>query len=113
MKNTLTTSQAAHLLLQDDNASWSYNGAHALIEFIEEIDDSCDTETELDIVALRCEFTEYDSIKDCMSNYNVSWESELDLEGMDEEEIEEAQLEWLNERTMVIQFEGGIIIQNF
>ena len=111
MKNTLTTSQAAHILLQDDNASWSYNGAHALIEFIEEIDDSCDTETELDIVALRCEFEEHFDVHNAIMNYD--WQNDIEIDGVDDDEIEEAKLDWLNDRTIVIQFEGGIIIQSF
>ena len=39
MKTTLTTSQAADILLNDKNAGWSYRGARALAEYLEEMEE--------------------------------------------------------------------------
>ena len=58
MKNTLNTSEAASLLMADDNAAWSMAGAFALVEYLEQVEEDCDTEIEFDRVALRCEYSE-------------------------------------------------------
>lgn len=107
MKTTLTTSQAAHELLEDEYAGWSYNGAFALVEFLDELGEDCDTEYELDTVALRCEFSEWSDAINCVGNYS------FEPEGDDEEEKEESALNWLRDQTLVIEFNGGIIIQDF
>ena len=46
------------------NNQFSYEGLKALFEYLEEYEDSCETELELDVIALCCDFTEYDSFKD-------------------------------------------------
>lgn len=60
MKYTLTTNEAVRLLLEDDNANWSREGATALVEYIDEID----PDTEFCRVAIRCDFSEYKSAMD-------------------------------------------------
>jgi len=112
MKQTLTTEQAADILLQDDNAAWTYKGARALIEHLEQMEEETGQEIEMDRIALRCEFTEYASALEAANNYTTP--EELDVEELDdEEEIEEKALEYLQYNTMVIEFKGGVIIQDF
>lgn len=106
MKQTLTTSQAAHLLLQDNNAKWSRAGAHALIEHLEEYETFCGAEIEFDRVAIRCEWHEYESVFDAAEDYGWEWDKE------DEDAAEKA-LAWLEYRTQVVEFDGGVIVQNF
>ena len=108
MKKTLSTNEAARELLNDDNAAWSYNGAMALCEYLEDFDEGIGQETEFDRVAIRCEFSEYESAIECAVNYD--WERDLDD---DEDDQEEAALDYLREHTSVIEFEGGIIIQDW
>jgi len=104
MKNTLSTSEAANMLVADDNADWSYEGARRLIEYIEEIESETGVEIDFDRVALRCEFTEYSSIDDAMSQYVTNEE----LVGIDDPE------EWLSERTTVLMLKSdGVVIQDF
>jgi hypothetical protein len=91
------------------NDDFTYDGKKALFELIEELDEQCETETELDIIALCCEFSEYDSAMDCIGNCGYGFTPEDD----DVDDLEEEALEWLFERTMVIQFDNGIIIQDF
>jgi|LGOV01.1.fsa_nt_gb hypothetical protein len=96
------------------NDSFTYDGKKALFEFIEDLDEQCGMETELDIIALCCEFSEYDNAIDCISTCGYGFTSDLEYEEEEEEEEEEREsLEWLSEHTMVIQFNGGIIIQDF
>lgn len=48
---------------------FSYDGLGALYDWIEQLDDDCGTETELDVIALCCEFTEYENIAEFHDNY--------------------------------------------
>ena len=68
MKHTLTHYEIANALLQDENASWTYRGAHALADALEEYEESTGEELELDIVAIRCEWYE-DTAEELISNY--------------------------------------------
>ncbi|MBW2648414.1 MAG: hypothetical protein JRC53_01130 [Deltaproteobacteria bacterium] len=108
MKETLSTSQAANMLVQDENAGWSYNGATALIEYLEQMEEECGMEIEFDRVAIRCEYSEYKTAIECAENYD--FESDEDD---DEDDQEESALRYLHDNTSVIEFEGGIIIQDW
>ena len=108
MKMTMGTTEAADRLLADDNAAWSYEGARALVEYLEEIEKDTGEEIEFDRVALRCEFSEYDSAKAAAAQYDYTPDEEDD-----EDEQEAAALGWLNDRTQVIAFNWGVIIQYF
>lgn len=50
--------------------NFSYEGLETLYNWIGEFDDSCKTETELDVIALCCEFTEYEGLDEFQQNYN-------------------------------------------
>ena len=108
MKQTLTTSQAAHLLMQDENARWTYAGAYALIEHLEEYEAGCGVELDFDEVAIRCDWHEYASIFEAAEDYGWEWEG---AEDADEDEKEVSALDWLMERTQVVKFDGGVIVQ--
>ena len=120
MKTTLTTSQAAHILIDDKNANWSYSGAYALVEYLEELEDSTGEEMEFCHVAIRCDWAEYSSALEVAREYGFDWTPELydsddnerDADEV-EEELEKESLEWLESRTNVIEFDGGIIVSSF
>ena len=80
----------------DRNENFSYKGKRALFDWIEDLDEDCGTETELDVIALCCEFTEYEDLEEIQGNYT-------DIETIDQ----------LRDNTLVIEFDGGIIIQNY
>ena len=77
--------------------NFSYEGKRALYDYLEEYEDSTDEQVEFDPVALCCEYTEYDSLGDILSNYqNIN------------------DLQDLEDHTQVIKVEGkGYIIQDF
>ena len=108
MKQRLSTNEAADLLVADINADWSYEGAFALVEYLENLEDDTGEEIEFDRVALRCDFSEYPNAREAAEE--CGWEPDEDA---DSEDAEEAALEWLNNRTTVITFNGGVIIQQF
>ena len=118
MKTTLSTSQAVRLLLSDTNANWSRAGARALIEYLEDFESSQGVELELDTVALRCDYSEYDSALTAAVEYGYTPDFELgdvcwDEPAQDAADKEDAALDWLNERTCVIVFDTGVIVASF
>ena len=76
--------------------SFSYAGLKALYEYLIDYEDSCDEEIKLDVIALCCDYTEYDDVDEVLEN----------LPAMES-------LEDLQNNTQVIEFNGGIIIQDF
>jgi hypothetical protein len=118
MKRTLSTYDVAGELMADKNAAWSRAGAYALAEHIEELERELGEETELDVVAIRCEFSEYASAtlaaREYGNDHSADIHNEDDAEDGEADKKTEAYcLEWLQERTQVIEFDGGIIIQDF
>ena len=73
MINTLSTNQAVTELMADEYANWSYEGATALVEWLEELEDSSGEPIEFDPVALRCEFSEY-TATDLVEEYSMTLE---------------------------------------
>jgi hypothetical protein len=106
MKLTLTTSAAVELLKIDQFARWSRDGAAALVEYLENLEEDCGIEIEFDHVALRCDFTEYKSALEAATQCGFE-------PSAFQAEDDDAAFEWLQDRTQVIEFEGGIIIRNF
>jgi len=106
MKITLSQSDIADALRTDSNARWSYSGACALAEYLDDMDEETGEETELDIVAIRCDFTEYSSALEAAKDHDYKTDE-------DEDEQEEKALEWLQDKTTVIEFKGGVIIQAY
>ena len=88
---------------------FSYNGKKALFEYIESLEQDTGDEMELDVIGLCCEFTEYDNALDAALNYNRL----LNVGSLTEDEKEKNALEFLRDNTLVITFDGGIIIQDF
>ena len=95
---------------------FSREALEALFNYLEEYEQDTGEDLELDVVGLCCEFTEYESAITAAADYGVT--SELEAEDYEDAESyedakEEEALDWLRDRTIVISFDGGLIIQNF
>ena len=78
---------------------FTYDGLKALFEYLEEYEEATGDEIELDVIALCCEFTEYESIEEFWLDYGQE-------DYPDEESIMDA--------TMYYAFgEGSFIIAQF
>lgn len=98
MKTSVNFSQFCDAFYNMGRADqFSYEAKRALFDFIEEMDDQCGTETELDVIALCCEYAE-SSIEDLINDYNIDV---TEAEG-DEDEIHSLVSEYLNDHTMVV-----------
>ena len=100
MYQTLSTTEAANLLLGDEYAGWSRAGAYALAEYLDGLEDDTGEPIEFCKVSIRCDFSEYDDAEDVADDYG--WTPE-----------DGGAVEWLQDRTTVIEFDGGVIIQDF
>lgn len=124
MKTTLSTSDIARALKSDYNAAWTWDGAKALAEYLEEYEESTGEEMELDVCAIRCEFSEYASLEDWAVEYfsdskqaSDAMGLELDMDGEtwtgDKEEIQDAIRSHIQDNGVLIEFDGGVIVSSF
>lgn len=92
--------------------NFSYAGRNALFNYLEVLEEETGEEMELDVVALCCEFTEYENVAEFVAAYDdsyVVWEDE----GAGEVDYE-ATLDNIRDRTTVIDIDGeSFIIQDF
>lgn len=98
--------------------NFSYEGLEALFDYLEHLENDMGEPIDFDMVALCCEYSEYTSAWEAMEQYQPEDMPTVDnSEGMSYDEVNEAQealaLEWLQDRTQVIEFDGGIIIRDF
>jgi hypothetical protein len=124
MKTTLTTSQAAQILVDDENANWTRAGAYALAEYLENLEEDTGEQIEFCRVSLRCDFSEYADLEDWAVDYfsdskqaSDAMGLELDMDGEtwtgDEEEIQDAIRSHIQDHGTLIEFNGGIIVSSF
>ena len=73
----------------------------ALFDYLESYEEDCGVELELDPVAICCEWAEYESAVEAAESYGREFSDESDA------------LDWLREQTQVIEFQSGILIQQF
>lgn len=59
---------------------FTYLGKKALFEHLEESEEACGEELELDVIALCCEFTEFESLKDFRERYGDKYKTFEDIE---------------------------------
>tara|TARA_R110002020_G_scaffold23263_3_gene77644 strand:- start:1226 stop:1558 length:333 start_codon:yes stop_codon:yes gene_type:complete len=66
MKETVTVYRFRDAFKQSDTYknNFSYEGLHALFEYIEQVEDDIGEEFELDVVGICCDYTEYDSLEE-------------------------------------------------
>lgn len=87
---------------------FGYQALMVIFEYLEELEESTGQELELDVVAICCDYAT-DNWEAIAENYSI------DLIGLDdEEEKQEAVIEYLNENTIVLgQTDCEIVYQAF
>lgn len=100
----LTKNEMVSELLKDEFANWTLEGAFCLIEMLEELEKDQGEPIEFDPIALRCEFTEYNSLEEAAADYDLP-----DGEGV---------AEWFYNQTWINEFKTaaggtGLILQQF
>ena len=102
------------------NDQFTYEGKRALYDWLIEYEESCAMETELDVIGLCCEYSEHATALEAAREYGNDWTPSMYDEDDNErdpeeiaEELETYCVGWLQERTQVIVFDGGVIIAGF
>ena len=83
-------------LTGDEYASFTYNGASALYQYLTNLEEDIGQEIQFDHVAIRCDYSEYKTLDEILNQYDK-------IDTLDE----------LMDHTTVIDFDGGFIIQDF
>ena len=105
MKTTVTEFQFIESFrLCGRKTQFSVPARRALFEYFERLGEGSDTEIQLDPIGICCDYAEYPSALSAAESYGFK-------DGIDSKD--ESALEWLQNRTQVIEFEGGIVIQQF
>jgi len=90
--------------------SFGYDGLKALFEYLEQYEEETGTEIELDVIALCCDYSQYDTAIEAATELITGFEREEDET---DEDFEARALDELQENTTVITYDGGIIVQSF
>ena len=123
MKTTLTTYQAANILANDENSSFTRAGALALVEYLEALEESMAEDMDFDHVAIRCDWSEYADLMewgkyhfadmmDAISKLSLTLNDEGRIANGDAE-VDDKIRDFIRERGELIEFDGGIIVSSF
>lgn len=108
--------------------TFGHDALKALFEYLEEYEESTGEEMELDVIALCGDFTQYDSAIEVVQGIELDRCPECggelcqnggyeyycpECEEDKKEDIEKYALEQLQEKTIVIEYDSGIIVQSF
>ena len=74
----LYTFRRAFETLRPDN--FSYAGQEALFDYLEEYEDGSGEELELDVIALCCDFSEYENLEEFQKAYSEDYATIEDIE---------------------------------
>jgi hypothetical protein len=94
MKTTVDTYQFINVMT---GHGFTRSGAVALFEYLEQYEEETGHELDFDPIALRCDFTEYKDLEEIAHEYGGEY----------------SDLDYLEQSTTVIDFDGGLIITNF
>mgnify|MGYP003147945752 FL=1 len=75
---------------------FSYEGSKALFDYFEQYEEDCDQEVEFDPIAFRCEYDEYESLKEVKENYQ-------DIKNLDDLKDHTTVIEIPNSDRLIIQ----------
>ena len=95
MKDTVTEYQFIDTMAQKQHG-FSYEGARALFEYFENLEQDTGEELEFDPVAIRCEFDEYESLEDVKKSYQ-------DIETLEDLQNHTTVIEIPNSDRLIIQ----------
>jgi len=73
----------------------------ALFDHLEQVEEDTGAQIELDVIALCCDFTEYDYASEAATACGMTFDTEQEA------------LDWLQDQTTVIPFVGGFLVANF
>lgn len=112
MKETVTESRflQAFKTLRPNN--FSRPALVALFDYLDQLEQDLGEEQELDVIAICCDWTEYADPIEAAEAYG--WEAPEIPEGEERDDTSDRKaLEFLQDNTHVVEFEGGVLVLNF
>ena len=103
MKQTVTerTFKDAFKAIRPNNFSWA--GLGAMWNYFEQYEADCGEEKELDVIAICCDWAEYDSAADACKEMITGWDAPEREEGESDDDycdrVQESALEELRDKT--------------
>ena len=108
MKQTVTSYQFVEAFRAAGRESQFTRAAlFALFDYLESYEEDCGIELELDPIGICCDWAEYPSALAAAKDYG------FDEVCGDDADCEPEALEWLRNHTQVVEFEGGVVVQQF
>ena len=89
--------------------NFTFEGAQALQQYIEQLSDDMGENIDFDPIAWCCEYSEYENYDDFQQSNGYTLADGIEHKGYDNINS----LDELKDTTQVIEFDGGIIIQDF
>ena len=81
MKMTLSSSEALEIVRKMDRLhQFGYEGWELLIEHMEELEEMQEEDIEFDVIAICCDFTRYENLKEFQDSYGEEYETIEDIE---------------------------------
>lgn len=109
IKQNINFSQFCDSFSETYQNNFTYDGKRALFDYLEKLSDDMGEDIELDTVALCCDYNEYSDLREASEQYfmyNCTEEEKAEY-------TDEKAREYFQNNTQLIEFDGGIIIQNF
>ena len=80
MKQTIDSYEFIKQFKEIRPDNFSYEGLNALFYWFEEYEENTCEQIELDVIAICCEFTEYENLKEFQENYGDEYKTFEDIE---------------------------------
>jgi hypothetical protein len=108
MKQSINFSQFVDAFRAYDRYdSFGYTGLRVIFDYLEQYEQDCNEEIGGDVIAICCDYNMMD-IEDIVEEYRI------DVSDVDEDDVEQYVLDYLNDHTMVLgQCVDGIVFQCF
>lgn len=87
---------------------YGYEALKVIFEYLEEYEESCGVEIELDVIAICCDYNA-EHYADIASNYSI------DIEGLDDDEAKSAVIEYIQDNSVYLgeATDGELVYQCF
>jgi len=74
MKQSVSMYDFERAFKRYERENFSYDGLKALFEYLEEYEEGTGEEIELDVIALCCDYAEYDSLNEYNDDYGTKYD---------------------------------------
>jgi len=93
--------------LRGEYFSFTYDATEALYNYYEELSDGLSEPIDFDPVAIRCEWSEYDTLAEAYEQYMGD---DKDLPEEQRRTTDEQQLEYFEDNTQIIELDNGHVL---